>query len=154
MDGSIPSNLATLARLCGENVNLMKKHWIMIGPKFPGHPDLPGRLFSRRIETERMLSFEKAEKLSKRGEKGALTRWAKAKHDPGNAKDMLEHDPGNAKDMLADATFTLHPKEGYQEGNMQEESPTRGTEWARPNPNPGSQQSATEDDKAPWEEGA
>jgi len=74
-DGSIPADLPTLARLCGEDPTLMLEHWMSIGCKFPPAASDPTRLISTRIENERDLAIERAEKLKQRGEKGAAARW-------------------------------------------------------------------------------
>jgi hypothetical protein len=74
-DGSIPADLPTLARLCGEDPNAMLEHWKRIGTKFPPSPGDPSRLISTRIERERDLAIERAERLTKRGQAGAAARW-------------------------------------------------------------------------------
>lgn len=74
-DGSIPADLPTLARLCGEDATLMLEHWKSIGPKFPPSASDPARLVSSRIEKERDLAIAKAELLTKRGQAGAAARW-------------------------------------------------------------------------------
>lgn len=74
-DGSIPSDLETLARLCNESSEAMREHWKSIGVKFITVPGCPDRLIGIRTEHERELAIAKAEKLVKRGQAGAAARW-------------------------------------------------------------------------------
>lgn len=101
-DGSIPEDIERMARLCGCNAEEMLKHWSSIASKFEKH-STPGRLISKRIEEERSLAIEKAEKLSRRGKAGAAAKWALEKGE------MLKHDSSSAKAMLDDATNPTQP---------------------------------------------
>ena len=96
-DGSIPDDIERMARLCGCNAEEMLKHWSSIASKFENH-QTPGRLISKRIEIEREIAIDKAEKLSRRGKAGATAKWSKEKSE------MLKHDSSNAKAMLDHAT--------------------------------------------------
>ena len=96
-DGSIPSNIERMAKLCSCNAEEMLKHWPSISSKFE-ESQTEGRLISRRIEKERLLAISKAEKISSRGKSGATARWAKEKEV------MLKHCLSNAKGILDDGT--------------------------------------------------
>ena len=97
-DGSIPDDLETIGRLCGEtDAQAMLKHWSSIATKFLKHPILPNRLVSPRIEKERELAILKADKLTARGRAGATQRWK-------DKIDMPKQCLSNAKAMLVDAT--------------------------------------------------
>jgi hypothetical protein len=110
-DGSIPSDMDSIGRLCGESdAQAMLKHWSSIASKFKPHPNSPDKLISPRVEFERESAISRAEKSKSRGKAGATVRWAKAKLEK---ETMLEHCLSNASNMLEDATssFILHPKE-------------------------------------------
>jgi uncharacterized protein YdaU (DUF1376 family) len=96
-DGSIPSNIERMAKLCSCNAEEMLKHWPSISSKFE-ESQTEGRLISRRIEKERLLAIGKAEKISSRGKSGATARWAKEKEV------MPKQCLSNAQGMLDDGT--------------------------------------------------
>lgn len=75
VNGSVPADEASLARLNGMKPAAFRKVWQAISDRFILHPDQPGRLTSRRLELER----EEALAKSKAGKKGARSRWDKAK---------------------------------------------------------------------------
>lgn len=53
INGSIPSDIPTLARLLKRTTAEMEILWAGVGPCFSDHPDLPGRLVQKRVEEER-----------------------------------------------------------------------------------------------------
>jgi uncharacterized protein YdaU (DUF1376 family) len=79
VNGSIPADEVSLARILHVDATAMRSLWQGIADRFIPHPDLPeGRLTSRRLEEEREDAMARAEA----GKKGAKSRWAK-----GNRKD-------------------------------------------------------------------
>lgn len=143
-DGTIPEDITMIMRLCGEtNRATMQKNWDFIKTKFMKHPDLPGRLVSRRIEGERCLAMERAEKISKRGKAGAMAKWNKRSQDaslgdtPSNASDMLEHPPSNASDMLDDGTSPSPLPKRIRPGRNVQGEPSNRRDGGDAKPAPG-----------------
>lgn len=74
-EGSIPGDMASLARLLHVDASAMRSLWSAIGDRFIPHPDVPGRLTSPRLEMEREDAEKLREKKSEAGKKGATSRW-------------------------------------------------------------------------------
>lgn len=92
-EGSIPSDIAKIARLCGEDSSAMALLWVSIKPCFGEADGSPDRLVHKRLQAERekQLAF-KAER-SAAGKRGAESRWNKARQDDGSAiaKPLAKH---------------------------------------------------------------
>jgi hypothetical protein len=78
-EGSIPSDLTTLARLLHVDSSTMRSLWSAIGSRFVRHPDVPGRLTSPRVEREREAAEHLMKQKVEAGRKGANSRWSKEK---------------------------------------------------------------------------
>lgn len=74
-EGSIPGDMASLARLLHVDASAMRSLWSAIGDRFIPHPDVPGRLTSPRLEMEREEAEKLREKKSEAGKRGATSRW-------------------------------------------------------------------------------
>jgi uncharacterized protein YdaU (DUF1376 family) len=76
VNGSIPGDLPSLARILHVDATAMRSHWDAIGDRFTTLDHLPeGRLSSPRLEQERNEAIAKVEA----GKKGAKSRWGKGK---------------------------------------------------------------------------
>lgn len=95
-EGSIPSDLTRLARLCSCNADAMHDIWLGIADRFHEQPGT-GRMVCLRLEFERQKSLEESEGKSQHGKKAANARWGKYKTD------MLGQCSGNAQPMPDDA---------------------------------------------------
>jgi uncharacterized protein YdaU (DUF1376 family) len=74
-EGSVPSDIALLSRLCkNAPVEALK----IVLPRFEAHPENPDRLIHRRLEKERKSLSDFHDKKSKAGKDGAKTRWSKS----------------------------------------------------------------------------
>ena len=100
-EGSIPSDIERLARLCGCTAPAMHEHWTSIASRFQPHPSTAGRLISPRMEMEREKSLAKAHSLSDKARNAANTRWGKGKET------MLKHNSSNAQAMLDECPLPL-----------------------------------------------
>lgn len=73
-EGSVPSDMALLSRLCkNAPIEALK----VVIPRFAIHPEKPDRLIHLRLEKERKSLAEFHERKSKAGKTGAKTRWSK-----------------------------------------------------------------------------
>ena len=95
-EGSIPSDISKLARICSCNADAMQEHWTGIADRFR-ESQIPGRLICPRLEFERELSIQESEDKSQHGKKAAHARWNKYKTE------MPEHCPSIARGMPSDA---------------------------------------------------
>ena len=75
-EGSIPSNQKILASWCNMEPKDFTKHFVNVSMKF-SLINNNTRLVSPRLELERSKALSRIESLSKRGQAGALKRWAK-----------------------------------------------------------------------------
>jgi uncharacterized protein YdaU (DUF1376 family) len=73
VNGSIPADEASIARILHVDAVAMRSLWVGIADRFIPHPDALGRLTSRRLELER----EDATAKSRAGVKAAKSRWKK-----------------------------------------------------------------------------
>jgi uncharacterized protein YdaU (DUF1376 family) len=76
-EGSIPSDLKKIARLCGEDGSAMADLWIAIGVCFEVSGSDESRMVHPRLETERLKQSEFKTERSESGKKGAEARWNK-----------------------------------------------------------------------------
>lgn len=74
-EGSIPSDIGKIAKLCGEDSSAMAQLWIAIGACFAQASDRDDRLLHPRLDQERMKQQEHRKERSEAGAKGAATRW-------------------------------------------------------------------------------
>lgn len=93
VNGSIPSDLDSIGRILHLDATAMRPLWAGISDRFIAHPDLIGRLTSRRLEMEREDAIAKSEA----GTKAAKSRWGK-KNLP-DATVMRPHSDRNAEAM-------------------------------------------------------
>jgi len=77
LEGSIPSDLQLLARLCKIDPERMARLWPALEPCFEEHPGDPSRLVHPRLEREREKQADHRERMSEAGKKGAERRWKK-----------------------------------------------------------------------------
>lgn len=61
MNGSIPSDMVELSRVCRTHATRLKKAWIRISPLWVPHDALPGRLVNSKQERERVWVDTKRE---------------------------------------------------------------------------------------------
>lgn len=78
-EGSIPSDISKLARLCGEDSSAMAKLWLSIELCFTEDPENTGRLIHPRLEEEREKQESHRQERSDSGLKGAKSRWGNRK---------------------------------------------------------------------------
>ena len=90
-EGSVPSDIKKLARLCGEPEELMAELWLSLKPCFKIINDGGGekgdgsamlshsRAINMRLDKERKKQEAHRKERSRSGQKGAKTRWGKGK---------------------------------------------------------------------------
>ena len=74
-EGSIPSDVSKLAKLCGEDGSAMADLWIAIGSCFDSAINDPSKLVHHRLEKERQKQEEHRKERAESGLKGAKSRW-------------------------------------------------------------------------------
>ena len=79
LEGSIPSDIRKIAKLCGEDGAAMAVLWQTLGKCFRPHPNDPEKLVHPRLEKERIKQNKFREDKVNSGKKGALSRWGKSK---------------------------------------------------------------------------
>jgi hypothetical protein len=87
-EGSIPSEVPRIAKLCGEDSSAMAQLWLAIAPCFSSanKPDeTASRLVHPRLEKERQKQIDFHSERSKAGLKGSLSRWGKDKKEDSSA---------------------------------------------------------------------
>lgn len=87
-EGSIPSDVAKLARLCGEDGNAMVELWQNISVCFGFVESDPSRLIHPRLEAEREKQENHRNARAAAGKKGAEAKWAKDRKEDGNAMNL------------------------------------------------------------------
>lgn len=75
-EGSIPNNEKLLAGWCNIDPKDFGKHFVAVAMKFSFVLN-ETRMISPRLEEERAKALSRIESLTKRGQAGALKRWAK-----------------------------------------------------------------------------
>ncbi len=82
-EGSIPSDITRISKLCGEDSSDMAKLWLAISSCFTVAIDDSSRMVHPRLEKERIKQQEHKKERSESGIKGAEARWGK--HLKGNS---------------------------------------------------------------------
>lgn len=88
-EGSIPSDIASIARLCGETPAALHSVWPQIRPCFEEDVFLPGRLVHGGLESQRATVKASHAARSAAGAIGAERRWRQSK----SAVDLLPKAP-------------------------------------------------------------
>lgn len=78
-EGSIPSDIKRISRLCGESTQIMSDLWPSLAPCFAAIQEDRSRLIHPRLERERQKQIEHSKERSESGAKGARSRWQKTK---------------------------------------------------------------------------
>lgn len=81
-EGSIPSEVAKIARMCGENVQDMTELWPAIMKCFTSSLEETGRLIHPRLQKERLKQLEHRIERAEAGKKGAEARWGNGSATP------------------------------------------------------------------------
>lgn len=121
-EGSVPADLATLARIVRVGLPRMQRLWKAVGPCFEPHPTLAGRLVNSK--TERVREQQKAylNRRSSAGKRGAESRWQ-------------SHPIANATAMAPLAIAPLSPAVAVAVAVPRtDERKTAGDHVERPNP--------------------
>lgn len=84
-EGSIPSEIAKIARLCGEDHHVMAELWLAISSCFSKAMEDANRLIHPRLEKERIKQLEYKIERAQSGKKGAKARWDKASNEDSSA---------------------------------------------------------------------
>ena len=92
-EGSIPSDINKIARLCGEDGSAMADLWLAIGLCFESAKNDPTRLVHPRLESERSKQSEFKSERSSSGKKGAEARWGKGSKGNGSANGSAIKEP-------------------------------------------------------------
>jgi uncharacterized protein YdaU (DUF1376 family) len=104
-EGSIPSDLARLGRLCGVDSSAMAQLWPELEPCFEKAED---RYYQPRLERERIKQQEYRTERQESGRKGAISRWEKTKEleveAEGSAGSTGDGEPSNAEDSSANSS--------------------------------------------------
>jgi len=77
-DGSIPADVARLARLCGETADSFTAIWEEVGPCFTELDGDSSRLVNLRLEQDRTEQDQARIQKSEAGKRGMAKRWAKS----------------------------------------------------------------------------
>ncbi|WP_410198883.1 hypothetical protein [Burkholderia cenocepacia] len=80
-EGSIPADIAKIAKLCGEDSSAMAQLWLSIKQCFVLANGSHDRLTHPRLEKEREKQSDFKRERAESGKKGAAARWDKAKKD-------------------------------------------------------------------------
>ena len=83
-EGSIPSDITKIGKLCGENGSAMAQLWLSISCCFSS-ASTSDRLIHRRLETEREKQEKYRFERSESGKKGAKAKWNNELHIDGSA---------------------------------------------------------------------
>jgi len=77
-DGSIPADVARLARLCGETADSFAAIWEEVGPCFTELDGDSSRLINLRLEQDRTEQDQARIQKTEAGKRGMAKRWAKS----------------------------------------------------------------------------
>lgn len=77
-EGSIPSSIEKIAKLCGEDGSAMAQLWLAISSCFTNSLADPSRLVHQRLEVERKKQEDHRKERSESGKKGAKVKWGGA----------------------------------------------------------------------------
>jgi uncharacterized protein YdaU (DUF1376 family) len=116
-EGSIPSEIEKIAKLCGEDSSAMAQLWLSLsscfssaitshGSAIDSHP----RLINKRLEIERKKQEEHRKERSESGSRGAKSRWSKELSNHGSAIAQPMAQP-MANDGSASSTAVVTDKE-------------------------------------------
>jgi uncharacterized protein YdaU (DUF1376 family) len=103
VEGSLPSDETSLARLLHVDHGTMRGLWSALGSRFIPHPDKPGRITSPRLEKEREAAMALAEKRGTAGRAGATSRWDKEKRKHGKRIRLPDESQGHRTDAASDS---------------------------------------------------
>lgn len=92
-EGSIPSDVNKIARLCGEDSSAMADLWIAISSCFELAINDPSRMVHPRLTTELQKQSEHKKERSESGKKGAEARWGKGSKVDGSANGSAIKEP-------------------------------------------------------------
>jgi uncharacterized protein YdaU (DUF1376 family) len=115
IEGSLPSDIRTLKVLCGQHPNF-EEDWGAIKHCFY---EENGRIYNRRLESERSNMISYRERMSNNGKKGANVRWnGKAIAKPSNKEVEVEVKSKNKNavkvklynDEFEDDFWSLYPR--------------------------------------------
>jgi uncharacterized protein YdaU (DUF1376 family) len=99
IEGSLPSNVELLARLCGTPTPAFRKLWPAIAPCFRVARRGSDRLVNPRLEKERVKQSSFHDGQSERGKRGAAKRWGK--HGAAIPTPIAPPSPSNSQPPLA-----------------------------------------------------
>jgi hypothetical protein len=108
-EGSIPSDVNKIARLCGEDGSAMADLWIAISSCFEVAINDPSRLVHPRLVTEQQKQSEHKKERSESGKKGAEARWGKASKGNDSAISSAIEEP-IAKDSSSSSSSSSSSK--------------------------------------------
>lgn len=88
-EGSIPSNIDSIAKLCGSHSSAITELWAELENRFVVTDNKAARLVSRRMEIQRQALTNHKKERSLSGKKGAESRWNKGDK-------QIDNDDGSA----------------------------------------------------------
>lgn len=81
IEGSLPADVARLARLCGAPLTAFRRFWPALERCFRADPEAPGRLIHPRLERERHKQAEFRRRQSDNGRRGGRPRKPDQSHE-------------------------------------------------------------------------
>jgi uncharacterized protein YdaU (DUF1376 family) len=110
--GSIPGDMAKIAKLCNEDENSMAQLWHSLKPCFIENGN-DGRFYNKRLEKERKKQIEFKKERSESGYKGAVSRWGKKKKSKNSSaiaqplrEPMANHGPSSSSSSSIKNIYT------------------------------------------------
>jgi uncharacterized protein YdaU (DUF1376 family) len=85
LEGSIPSDMGKISRLCGEPKEVMAELWLSLNKCFLPCVQDSTRLLNMRLEKERKKQTDRKKERSESGKRGAKSRWYKNENSDGSA---------------------------------------------------------------------
>lgn len=121
-EGSIPSDINKIGRLCNEDSSAMADLWLAIGSCFELAINDSTRLVHPRLERERLKQAEFKSERSSSGKKGAEARWGKGSSGNGSAngsaiKEPMAKDGFSSSSSSSSSSSKLPPKPPKQDRN-------------------------------------
>jgi uncharacterized protein YdaU (DUF1376 family) len=104
-EGSIPSDVNKIARLCGEDSSAMDQLWLAIRQCFESAFDDETRLINPRLVAERVKQEEHRKERAESGAKGAKARWEAAHKADSSANGSAKKQP-KAKHASSSSTLS------------------------------------------------
>lgn len=129
-EGSIPSDISRIARLCGEDSLTMAELWIAISSCFEAAIDDSSRLIHPRLVRELKKQEDHKKERSDSGKKGAKARWGNAYKGNGLANSSAIKEP-MANDGFSSSTSTSVITSSNEEVEAIKESPPPAKEKSR-----------------------